>query len=129
MVRDQTEAFRSSECRVAVIGAGMSGLTAAKCLLDEGIRPVVFEQAATIGGLWNYSEELPDGGSVMYRSVQANASTRTTAFSDFPFPDTLPDFPRRSDMLAYLRATCTKRLTNAESTQASRVPIPCVSNW
>jgi cation diffusion facilitator CzcD-associated flavoprotein CzcO len=72
--------------RVAVIGAGISGLAAAKCLLDEKLVPVVFEQATEIGGVWNYHEELPAGGGVMYRSLRTNTSRQTFAFSDFPAP-------------------------------------------
>ena len=42
MVSDQRMArFPSLKRRVAVIGAGVSGLAAAKCLLDEGLEPVV----------------------------------------------------------------------------------------
>ncbi|GAC1350001.1 MAG: NAD(P)-binding domain-containing protein [Ktedonobacteraceae bacterium] len=89
---------------VAVIGAGVSGLAAAKCLLDEGLEPVVYEQGSEIGGLWNYQEALPDGGGVMYRSLRTNTSKQTLAFSDFPFPETLPDFPHHSEVLQYLRA-------------------------
>ncbi len=89
--------------RVAVIGAGVSGLAAAKCLLDESIEPVVFEQAPHIGGLWNYDEALPDGGGVMYRSLRTNTSRHTLAFSDFPLPQTMPDFPQHSEVLQYLR--------------------------
>src|SRR5690242_18624461 len=88
--------------RVAVVGAGVSGLTAARWLLAEGLTPVVFEQAATIGGLWNYREDTPDGGGLAYRSLRTNTSRQTMAFSDYPFPATLPDFPTRADVLAYL---------------------------
>ena len=35
--------------RSAVIGAGLGGLAAVKCCLDEGIEPVCFEQHADIG--------------------------------------------------------------------------------
>ena len=35
----------SPKPRVAIIGAGACGLTTAKCLLDEDLAPVVFEQA------------------------------------------------------------------------------------
>jgi dimethylaniline monooxygenase (N-oxide forming) len=90
--------------RVAVIGAGVSGLAAAKCLLDEGLEPVVYEQAAQIGGLWNYDDALPDGGGVMYRSLHTNTSKQTLAFSDFPLSETAPDYPHRSEVLQYLRA-------------------------
>jgi dimethylaniline monooxygenase (N-oxide forming) / hypotaurine monooxygenase len=87
---------------VAVIGAGVSGLAAAKCLLDEGLEPVVYEQASQIGGLWNYDEALPDGGGVMYRSLRTNTSRHTLAFSDFPLPETTADFPSHSEVLQYL---------------------------
>ncbi|KAK9449684.1 uncharacterized protein V1518DRAFT_414379 [Limtongia smithiae] len=46
--------------RVAVIGAGASGLVAAKALLDEQAFDVisVFERNAAPGGLWNYSDSI-----------------------------------------------------------------------
>uniref|UniRef100_A0A672U8A2 Flavin-containing monooxygenase n=1 Tax=Strigops habroptila TaxID=2489341 RepID=A0A672U8A2_STRHB len=40
---------------VAVVGAGVSGLTATKCCLDEGLEPTCFEQSQDIGGLWRYT--------------------------------------------------------------------------
>src|SRR5258705_4065 len=88
--------------RAAVIGAGACGLIAAKCLLEEGVEPVVFEQTDRIGGLWNYAEDLPDGGSPAYRSLKTNTSKQLLALSDYPFPDTVPDFPSRAHVLQYL---------------------------
>lgn len=44
--------------RIAVIGAGPSGLAAAKHLLAEGFlssQIIVYEQQADVGGVWNYS--------------------------------------------------------------------------
>lgn len=43
--------------RVAVVGAGPSGLAAAKHLLPFAERVDVFEQQAEVGGVWNYSAE------------------------------------------------------------------------
>lgn len=40
--------------RVAVIGAGSSGLVSIKCCLDEGLEPVCFESSNDIGGLWRF---------------------------------------------------------------------------
>ena len=37
---------------VAVIGAGTSGLVAARHLIHAGLRPTIFEAAKTIGGAW-----------------------------------------------------------------------------
>ena len=52
-----------NECRICVIGAGLSGLTAAKTLIDAGLRPTIFEQSNDVGGLWAYSER-PSHSSV-----------------------------------------------------------------
>lgn len=41
---------------VVVIGAGISGLAAAKCLLDDGLKVTVLERSGDIGGLWTYRE-------------------------------------------------------------------------
>uniref|UniRef100_A0A3Q0S5Q7 Flavin-containing monooxygenase n=1 Tax=Amphilophus citrinellus TaxID=61819 RepID=A0A3Q0S5Q7_AMPCI len=40
--------------RVAVIGAGASGLVCIKSCLDEGLEPVCFESSDDIGGLWRF---------------------------------------------------------------------------
>lgn len=44
--------------RIAVIGAGASGLTAIKCCLDEGLQPTCFEKSEDIGGLWRFQVSL-----------------------------------------------------------------------
>ncbi len=88
--------------RVAVIGAGVSGLAASKCLQDLGIEPTVYERATGPGGIWRYDESLSGGGGPAYRGLHTNTSKQTTAYSDFPFPAHLPDFPPRSAMLQYL---------------------------
>ena len=44
--------------RVAVIGAGLSGLVSAKHLKDVGIEDVVvYERSADIGGVWSVYEK------------------------------------------------------------------------
>uniref|UniRef100_A0A8C4IY44 Flavin-containing monooxygenase n=1 Tax=Dromaius novaehollandiae TaxID=8790 RepID=A0A8C4IY44_DRONO len=43
--------------RVAIIGAGASGLCAVKCCLDEGLAPTCFERSRDIGGLWCHALE------------------------------------------------------------------------
>jgi dimethylaniline monooxygenase (N-oxide forming) len=92
----------SRQIRVAVIGAGASGLTSAKCLLAEGIEPVVFEQSSEIGGVWKYAEGAVKSG-IAYRSLKTNTSKRMLAFADFPFHITAPDFPSRAEVLQYLK--------------------------
>lgn len=40
--------------KVAVIGAGVSGLVSLKCCVDEGLEPTCFERTEDIGGLWRF---------------------------------------------------------------------------
>lgn len=44
------------KARVCVVGAGASGLCAAKHLLGIEITPVILERAPTLGGTWVYTE-------------------------------------------------------------------------
>ncbi|XP_006818115.1 dimethylaniline monooxygenase [N-oxide-forming] 2-like [Saccoglossus kowalevskii] len=91
--------------RVAVIGAGISGLVSVKCCNDEGLIPVCFEQGDEIAGLWNYHDELRDGeGAALYESMITNTSRDMTCFSDFPFPKETSPFMRHERVLEYYRS-------------------------
>ncbi|NWW50835.1 FMO1 monooxygenase, partial [Pedionomus torquatus] len=89
--------------RVAVVGAGISGLTATKCCLDEGLKPTCFEQSQDIGGLWRYTEHIEAGRPSLYPSVISNTSKEMSAFSDFPYPEDFPVFLPNARLLDYLR--------------------------
>jgi hypothetical protein len=89
--------------RIAVIGAGPCGITTVKNLLAEGLTDLVcFEAADSIGGNWVYSAD-PDRHSV-YEATHIISSIRLSAFADFPFPPSTPDFPSHRQMLSYFRA-------------------------
>lgn len=47
----------SSVLNIAVIGAGTSGLCAAKYALQQGFKVTVYEQTETIGGTWWYTDK------------------------------------------------------------------------
>jgi cation diffusion facilitator CzcD-associated flavoprotein CzcO len=83
---------------VAVIGAGPSGLAAARYLKSEGFTPVVFEQARTIGGHWSGD----DRASSVWPSMHTNTTRVLTAFSDFPHAPGTPIYPTNQTILAYL---------------------------
>ncbi|KAM8930624.1 dimethylaniline monooxygenase [N-oxide-forming] 2-like [Pelodytes ibericus] len=89
--------------RVAVIGAGCSGLTAIKCCLDEGLEPTCFEQSEDIGGLWRYTEMVEEGRASIYSSVVTNTSKEMMCYSDFPMPEDFPAYLHNSKVLEYLR--------------------------
>ena len=44
---------------VAVIGAGISGVSAAAYLLKEGLSVTVFERSSVGGGIWHFDERIP----------------------------------------------------------------------
>lgn len=53
--------------KVAVIGAGASGLPATKTCLEYGFDVVCFEKTGDIGGLWRYKANECDGkSSIIY---------------------------------------------------------------
>lgn len=88
--------------RAAVVGAGPSGIAAARALIDEGITPVVFEQGDRIGGNWVFRPEV--GHSSVYRTTHIISSKTLSAYDDFPMPDDYPDYPSHAQLAAYFEA-------------------------
>jgi cation diffusion facilitator CzcD-associated flavoprotein CzcO len=86
---------------VAVIGAGLAGLTAGKALGDKGIPYVCYDSSDDVGGNWYFKN--PNGRSSAYRSLHIDTSRRALSFIDFPMPETYPDFPHHEEILRYLR--------------------------
>nr|XP_057929038.1 flavin-containing monooxygenase 5-like isoform X2 [Doryrhamphus excisus] len=89
--------------RVAIIGAGISGLTSIKACLEEGLVPTCFESSHDIGGLWRFKEEPEPGRANIYQSVVINSSKEMMAFSDFPPPAHFPNNMHHSEVMLYLR--------------------------
>ncbi|XP_039555142.1 flavin-containing monooxygenase 5-like isoform X2 [Passer montanus] len=89
--------------RVAIIGAGASGLCALKCCLDEGLEPTCFERSKDIGGLWRFEEHPEDGRASIYRSVIINTSKEMMCYSDFPIPEDFPNYMHNSKIMEYFR--------------------------
>ena len=65
--------------RVAVVGAGMAGLVAAKELRDEGHEVVVYERTAGPGGVWASSKAR---GGVAWGSTMTSTGALNTTLSD-----------------------------------------------
>jgi len=82
---------------VAIIGAGPSGLTAAKAALECKLEPVVFEKANSVGGLWR-----PVNGAV-WDSMRTNLSYHSCSFSDMPWAAPSHNFPLQSEVFDYLK--------------------------
>ncbi|WP_407335149.1 flavin-containing monooxygenase [Dietzia kunjamensis] len=84
---------------VAIIGAGPSGLAAARNLDRQGVAWVGFDLAGDVGGLWN----IDSPRSTVYASAHLISSARTTEFAEFPMPADTPDYPDHRRLLAYFR--------------------------
>ncbi|XP_055930604.1 flavin-containing monooxygenase 5-like isoform X2 [Argiope bruennichi] len=87
--------------RIAIIGAGPSGLTAIKSCKEEGFIPVCYERNGVPGGLWRYHDEDIHGVASVMRTTIINTSKEMSAFSDFPPPKEFPNFMHNSKMLEY----------------------------
>jgi dimethylaniline monooxygenase (N-oxide forming) len=85
--------------RVAVIGAGPSGLAAAKHALEAGFDVAVFEASDAIGGQWHTTA----AHSGVWPGMHTNTSRAMTAFSDFPAPADHPLHPAAEQIHAYLQ--------------------------
>jgi cation diffusion facilitator CzcD-associated flavoprotein CzcO len=82
--------------RVCLIGAGVSGLVAAKVFREHGRKVVVIEKGPTLGGVWAPSN--------CYPGVQTQTPRDLYCFSDFPMPDTYPEWPDGAQVYGYLQA-------------------------
>ena len=66
--------------KVCVIGAGPSGLTTIKQLLDEGHLPTCYEKESDLGGVFNYGTHK----NGVYDNTYLTVSNYLMAFSDYP---------------------------------------------
>lgn len=90
---------------VVILGAGWSGLLAAKYCLTEGVSILVLEEHDKVGGVWAFTQQLGRGG--VMRNTQTTSSRCITEMSDFPMPEDYPNFPSHEQIFAYLESYCT----------------------
>ncbi|MFK4836417.1 flavin-containing monooxygenase [Microbacterium sp. ZW T2_14] len=87
-----------SDHRYAIIGAGPSGLSAARALQKAGIDFDGFEASRGVGGLW----DIENPRSTMYESAHLISSRTTTEFAEFPMR-TAADYPSHRELVSYFR--------------------------
>jgi cation diffusion facilitator CzcD-associated flavoprotein CzcO len=85
--------------RVAVVGAGSSGITALKGLVDRGFDATCYEASDRVGGNWVFGNR--NGMSASYKSLHINTSRERMEYSDFPMPKHYADFPHHSNIAEY----------------------------
>jgi dimethylaniline monooxygenase (N-oxide forming) len=88
--------------RACIIGAGSSGIAAAKALYLAGVPFDWFERGTAIGGNWLFDN--PNGTSACYETLEINTSAPRMAFSDFPMPVDYPSYARHDQVHAYFES-------------------------
>lgn len=83
----------------AIIGAGPSGLSAARALQKAGLNFIGYEKHADVGGLW----DINNPHSTVYQSAHLISSKRMTEFKEFPMKDSIADYPSHRDLCQYFQ--------------------------
>jgi dimethylaniline monooxygenase (N-oxide forming) len=95
--------------KVAVIGAGASGLCSAKRCLEAGLSVTVFEKSDVVGGTWVYTDNVgkdEHGYEVhtsMYQGLRTNLPKEVMGFPDFPVPEQEQSYIPAENFLAFLQ--------------------------
>jgi cation diffusion facilitator CzcD-associated flavoprotein CzcO len=96
---DNGHSTTSQPTRACIIGAGSSGIAAAKALHERGIAFDCFEKSNRVGGNWVFGNK--NGMSAAYRDLFINTSRPRMEFTDYPMPESYPDFPHHTHIAAY----------------------------
>jgi thioredoxin reductase len=87
--------------KVCVIGAGPSGIAAAKNLLDEGLHVTVYDYGKEVGGNWVFTED--ESHSSVFETTHIISSKTLSQYDDFPMPADYPDYPSHRHLAAYFQ--------------------------
>lgn len=91
--------------KIAVIGAGPSGITALKNLLDQGLDAVAFTKNSEVGGNWIYSED--ESHSSVFETTHIISSKTLSQYEDFTFDNfdkDAADYPSHDELRRYFQA-------------------------
>ena len=81
---------------VCVIGAGVSGLAAAKAFKETGHSVTIVERSSDLGGVWEPARSYPD--------VQTQSPKDLYRYTDMAMPSDYPEWPKGPQVHAYLGA-------------------------
>ena len=88
--------------RIAVIGAGPSGITAVKSLRAAGFAHVTgFDRNQAVGGNWLFAPEATH--SSVFETTHIISSKTLSSYHDYPMPASYPDYPSHAQLAAYFQ--------------------------
>jgi cation diffusion facilitator CzcD-associated flavoprotein CzcO len=85
--------------KYCIVGAGSSGLTAAKNLKQHGIAFDVIERNDDVGGNWYFASQH----SAVCKSTHLISSKPLTEFTDYPMPAAYPEYPNHWQVHTYFQ--------------------------
>ncbi len=86
---------------ICVIGAGPSGITAIKNLLDEGLAVTVYDYGTEVGGNWVFNDA--GSHSSVFETTHIISSKSLSQYDDFPMPADYPDYPSHKQLARYFQ--------------------------
>ncbi len=95
--------------KVCVIGAGPSGITALKNIVDQGLDVVCYDFNSDVGGNWIYNENI--GHSSVFETTHIISSKTLSQYEDFTFDEFetgIPDYPSHDQLRCYFQAYAVK---------------------
>lgn len=100
--------------RLCVVGAGAAGLATIKRGVEFGCEVTAFELTNTIGGLWNYTDQVGkdkygvDIHSSMYQGLVTNGPIEVMCYPDNPFPEQKRSFVPSEEIRKYYQSFADK---------------------
>ena len=85
--------------KVCIIGAGPSGVAAAKNCKQYGLDFDIFEKNDKVGGNWVFNSKT--GHSSVYENTHIISSKLPSEYEDYPMPESYPEYPRHDQLQAY----------------------------
>ncbi|MEL6845582.1 MAG: NAD(P)-binding protein [Bacteroidota bacterium] len=85
--------------KICVIGAGPSGITAIKNLLDQGLDVVAYDRNHEVGGNWIFQED--ESHSSVFETTHIISSKTLSQYEDFTFDDfgePVSDYPSHDEL-------------------------------
>ena len=91
-MRAESTGGPATEVAAVVVGAGPAGLASAACLKARGIQPLVLEAGLDLATSWRNH----------YLRLHLHTAKRHSSLPGLPFPDDVPVYPSRAQVVAYL---------------------------
>ena len=97
--------------RVAIIGAGTSGVSAAVALADRSIKPLLLDRADQVGSSWRNR----------YDRLRLNTGKQFSHLPNRPYPKGTPTFPTRDQVIDHIQ-----RHANQDGIE---LRLNCTAQW